>query len=651
VDSLLSDNSQFDMNRYLAILILLCIANLLTAKAASDNKPQPDSLKLKRYTLETVRVIGEIPSETIGAITVKQLDATIQPIPVNIKESLEDVSGVSVTVGTKDESNLRIRGFRKNEVKILVDGRPLNAGYFGSVDLQNLPVSDIKSIQILKGPISSMYGSNTMGGVVNLITKEPSDKKWAHLGMQFKRNNTNHLELSTSHSFTDWNYWVYGARDNTDGFMLPDDFVPAASENGAMRNHLQKTQYNFQAKTNFTLFDLHTIGFTGGYTYIDRKKIPQSIYTAGEDYREYKDWQRYQSTVMSDDILSETTTLKTMLWLDGGQDTYQTFTYRDYILKTNSTIKYSTLGFNPLLEYQWGDKAKLKSGYRGEIVHSTRKDNGDYPDWTAHNIWLNNLFTQMEYQAAHSLSLTGGCGLAAFKNDERDRSALFIEPTFGAYYGFKDGSHVSLAAGLNSSYPTMQQLYSADKGNPDLEPQSSAKFELAGQKPFALSFLSGSVGTEIYYNAVTHLIDEVDGKYRNIDKVQTYGTEVNLILQPLKYWELDASYAWLSQIQADEYKLTESPHNSAELSSIFHLPAGISVAWTSVYKDYRLSQDDGFDYRVLHPYWLHSINLRAGWQCFTFNLGVENLTDTYYEEEYGFPAAGINFNLGLEAEI
>lgn len=609
-------------------------------------------MKFRRYTLETVRVIGEIPAETIGSITVKQLDTSLQSAPVNIKESLQNVTGVSVTVGTKDESNLRIRGFRKNEVKILIDGRPLNAGYFGSVDLQNLPLSDLKSIYILKGPISSMYGNNTMGGVVNLITKAPSNKKWAHLGMQFKRNNTNHLELSTSHSFANWNYWLYGARDNTDGFILSQDFKPTATENGDVRNNLQKTQYNLQTKANLNLSELHTLGITAGFTAIDRKKIPQSIYGIGEEYRLFKDWQRYQSTLMDDYILSENQTIKTILWLDGGQDTYQTFSDADYHNQNmNSTLKYRTLGFNPRLEWQMGGKTKLNTGYRGETVFSTRKDDGSYLDWTPHNIQIHNLFAQLEYQLNPRFSLTGGAGLALSKNDMRQELSVLPEPTLGIYYEFTDGTTASVAGGLNSANPTMQQLFSSDKGNPDLKAQTSAKYEASLQKPLNFSFIKGSVQTDFYYNAVQNLIDEVDGRYRNVDKVSTYGAEASMLLQPVRSLELDCSYALLETANDTHYKLTESPRNSAELSAVYYFPARISVAISSSYKDYRLSQDAGFANRVLSAYWTHGMVIKKSWKDIRLSLGLENITDTYYEEEYGFPAAGRNFSLQLEADI
>lgn len=608
--------------------------------------------KIRHYNLETVRIIGEVPAETIGSLSIKKLDSEAQSAPLNLKDSMQNIGGISITVGTKDESNLRIRGFRKNEVLILVDGRPLNAGYFGGVDLQNMPVSDLKEIRILKGPVSSIYGSNTMGGVVNLISGQPSTRKWLKIGSQFQRNNTNHLELSTSHSFDNWNYWLYGARDNTAGFVLSQDFVPTANENGDVRNNLNKTQYNFQMRTDTTWRDWHTVGAAAGYTFINKKQIPRSIYGIGEEYRLYRDWSRYQSTLLGKFLLTENIELNSMLYLDGGQDTYQSYTDAGYQhLNVNSTMQYWTLGFNPRLECQINAKTKLQSGLRSELLHSTRKDNGNYPDWTPHSLGLTNVFSQLEYAINKHVNLSGGMGVALFKTDMRKSIATYAEPSLGIYYAWDSGARVSLAGGWNSSYPTMRQLFSADKGNPDLKPQSSGKYEVSFSQPFAILTVPGSLGSSVFYNDTHNLIDLSAGKYANINRVKSEGCELNLALQPFVWWELDGNYAWLEFDRQSDYKLTESPANSAELRSVLRLPAKLTLALTSTFKDNRLSLDAANHYRTLPAYWVHGVEVKRSWRDIRFSLGLANFTDAYYEEEYGFPAPGIDFHLGLEAEI
>lgn len=626
--------------------------NRLSAEDTQSNNPQQDSIKTKTYTLETITVIGQVPAETIGSLSIKNLDTSAQANPVNIRDALLGEAGISVTTGTKDESNLRIRGFRKNESKVLIDGRPLNSGYFGSFDLQNLPLSDIKAVHILKGPASSIYGNNTMGGVINLITRKPSADKWAKLALQTKRNNTNHIELSTSHSFTDWDYWLYTARDNTDGFVLSKDFNPTLNENGAVRNHLQKTQYNLQARSSFNLSELHTLGITAGYTYINHKKIPPSIYGIDDEFRTYKNWYRYQSTLMNELILTENKSISSMLWLDGGADTYQTFRDISYQqMMMNSTLRYGTVGFAPRFDLEIGSSNKLTTGLRSELIYSTRKDNGSYLTWTAHNLANINIFGHFEHLLSQSLTLAAGSGLSAYWNDSRDELKTFIEPTAGAYYTHTDGSNLSVSAGLNSAYPTMRQLFSSDNGNPHLKPQYALKYELAYDKPLRFNNVLVTFGTVIFHNSIADLIEEKDGIYTNLHWAKTYGFETDLTIKPINFWEINGDFTLLKALKNNNYRLIENPVHKAKLSTTLQLPNRLSFSVSSEYCDYRISQDNGGDYHILPSYWVHNVFIKKQIKNAKLKLGLENFTDTYFEEEYGFPSAGINFNLGMEIEI
>lgn len=230
---------------------------LFCALLQAESTP-PDSLK--RYTLETVRVIAETPRDAIGAVQILQFSGPKQATSLNLYEGLQGIAGVTNTSGTKDESNLRLRGFRKNEVKLLIDGRPLNAGYFGNVDLHQLAPSGIREIQIVKGPSSALYGTGAMGGVVNIVTADPDNAGWLSLDLLAKRNNANRLALSSSHTLGDIEYWVSLARENNAGLVLSQDYPPTASENGGVRNHSSKTQYDFHSRIGFSPSEFRQLG-------------------------------------------------------------------------------------------------------------------------------------------------------------------------------------------------------------------------------------------------------------------------------------------------------------------------------------------------------------------------------------------------------
>ncbi|MDD4310013.1 MAG: TonB-dependent receptor plug domain-containing protein, partial [Candidatus Cloacimonetes bacterium] len=212
------------LNHTIAILfigLLSILPSLGSGSPLSSSGVLPTSPigrdSLKTYYLPTVKVIVSKPSEAIGALHL--IDASDKQSSLNLREMLSQSLGVSASTGSKDESNLRLRGFRKNEVKIMIDGRPLNSGYFGNVDLSKLSLLNIAEIQIIKGPTSPLYGSNSMGGILNLITKEPSRNTWLQLGGVIKRNNTQELRIGSAHSFDTYSYQLGLSREHTDGFV------------------------------------------------------------------------------------------------------------------------------------------------------------------------------------------------------------------------------------------------------------------------------------------------------------------------------------------------------------------------------------------------------------------------------------------------
>ncbi len=279
------------LKRIFFIVSLFILTNLLHSE-------EIDSLKtnLRTYKLESIRVIADRQHETIGAVETLELNPQLSTPETNIAELVENVNGLHVATGGKSGSTLRIRGFNNDQIKIMLDGRPLGGGYFGNVDLNTIPISEIKEIRILKGPISSLYGSDTMGGVVNIITDSPKNKSWLKMGAEFKRNYTNKLFASSTRNLGGWDYWLYVSRYQTDGFILSDNFVPTATEDGGVRDNGKKEQWDLQSKINFTIFDFHTIGFQLGYTFMDTKEIPENIYE--NKLRKFIDWKRYQISTL-----------------------------------------------------------------------------------------------------------------------------------------------------------------------------------------------------------------------------------------------------------------------------------------------------------------------------------------------------------------
>lgn len=114
---------------------------------------------------------------SISVIT--QQDLQRKPVQ-NLKDVLRDVPGVQLTNEGDNRKGVSIRGLSSSYTLILVDGKRVNSRNavfrHNDFDLNWIPVDAIERIEVVRGPMSSLYGSDALGGVVNIITKKIGQK-------------------------------------------------------------------------------------------------------------------------------------------------------------------------------------------------------------------------------------------------------------------------------------------------------------------------------------------------------------------------------------------------------------------------------------------------------------------------------------------
>jgi outer membrane cobalamin receptor len=624
------------------IMLFLCLIPYFLNSQVQDSTSTP---KTRHYFLEGIRVIAEKPQEAIGSIDIKEFDAKLQIPHITVSETLQDVSGLSLSTGGKSGTDLSIRGFANDEIKFMLDGRPLGGGYFGNVDLNTIQVSDIKEIRIIKGPVSSLYGSDTMGGVVNIITRSADNSSWLKTGFLAERNNTSKIYLSSSRDFGLWDYSLYASRYHTDGFMLSADFQPTVSENGLVRNFTSRNQWDFQSKINFSLLDFHSIGIQVGYTFMDKKQIPSSIYENSN--REFLDWKRMQLSGMGFFQLNDFLTADFNVYYDQYDDTYAEFNPSTGEMYSTwpSYLESWILGVKSQFDWELTGNIKAILGHRYEKQLYNRKDNGNYQDWTSNYLSLHNGFLQTEI-SGRNFNFSFGSGISFFHQKSRDTWIWHLEPSVGIYW--KKEFSVSLAYSANTKYPNLHELFSSSSGNTALREERAGKTELNLEFPFTWNKIYGSISPVIFYNQITGLIDKQNDQYINLSNINTYGFELEGKLHWL--WEHRISYSCIEYTDPGDIGLMNIPRHTVTLGEKIALPWQIKMEYKASWKDVRLVQEDNFR-TTLPSYWLHSVHWNKSWKNYKFRLGIENIFDKDYQDKYGYPGAGVNFLLGMEAEL
>jgi len=132
------------------------------------------------------------------------------------------VEQTGLTLVSDHGTGVQMQGFSPEYTLILLDGEPLIGRTSGTLDLNRIAVGNIRRVEIMKGPSSSLYGSEALSGVINIITEQPDGTK-ATLSSRYGTNGT--LDLSTSVNYAKRKFGIYAFvnRYQTNGYDLSPD--------------------------------------------------------------------------------------------------------------------------------------------------------------------------------------------------------------------------------------------------------------------------------------------------------------------------------------------------------------------------------------------------------------------------------------------
>ncbi len=119
----------------------------------------------------------ELPTR-VEVISEAEVDERMSDKPSDVSHVLREQPGVQVqrTSATGGTMSIRLQGMRSRYVQVLKDGFPVFGGFANVIGITQIPPLDIKQVEIIKGPASTLYGGDAIAGVINLISKEPSEK-------------------------------------------------------------------------------------------------------------------------------------------------------------------------------------------------------------------------------------------------------------------------------------------------------------------------------------------------------------------------------------------------------------------------------------------------------------------------------------------
>ena len=640
-------------------LLASAISSLACGAVAAQETPQLNDIVVTASGFE--QQISSAPA-SISVISREELERGHYQ---NVTDALRDVPGVVVTGGGAGDNgnDISIRGMPSQYTLILVDGRPQNSresrpnGSAGFEQDWLPPLQAIERIEVVRGPMSTLYGSDAIGGVINVITRKVADT-W-HGNIQL---DTVLQEDSASGDSRQANFYLSGplVADRL-GLQLYGR-TSERDEDDIENGYEEKSLQSLTARLSLAASDNHDFTAEAGITEQDRRSLVGRSAPA--------EGCRGGCT----DSIGEYTNSHVALTHSGRFDwgTSETFVQRERsenqsrdIEITNTTAKTSAvipLSMHMLTVGASWEEESLEDGTTNQISDRTAVENSQWA-----------LFMEDEWMLTDAWALTGGLRL-----DDDDNYGSHLSPRLYSVWNMTP--EWTLKGGVSTGYrspnlreitPDWGQVSRGGNvyGNPDLEPETSLNKEIAllyGND----AGLNGSL--TLFHNDFEDKITRIacpidicnagpnqfgsDPTYRvNIDDAVTQGVEASLGAPLTDTLALTASYTFTdSEQKSGEYAgepLTQLPRHQVSATLDWDVNARLSQ-WTKVsYRGEESQPTTGPSQSSIVAPSYTFVDAGIGYQLndsTTVNAGIYNLFDeriTY--DEYGYVDDGRRVWLGL----
>lgn len=584
----------------------------------------------------------------------------------SLNQSLSQIPGLTVAQNSRNESIIKLRGFDQRQTAVFFDGVPLYIAYDGTYDFSQINSAPVGKITISKSMSSVLYGVNTLGGSINIITDEPDNKIRTYAKLMFGNSYGAFAKSSGMYKFF---YWLVSANFNkSDGFNLPSSFTATKNENGDKRDNSAFEQKGATVKTGFKLDNNtdFTIAFSKA---LNKKDVPTQIYTKFPRYWKYSDWNNTIINFISNFKINNAIKIRGNVYTVNSYNVLNAYDNNTYTTQnknssfTSTYDDYSTgvsiipdLNFNKILSAKFALQYKRDTHYdRSDYNKPNKKFSTE--TYTA-GLEKNFRIYGLDFITALNIDYLN----ITFANDSAIRSGI---PAVNGHFGLgkEINENIYLYAHLSnkSRFPTLKELFSEQLGksipNPNLAEEQSWNSE-AGMKFKNLKL--GNANLALFYSDVRNMILAVPvssnlTQYQNIGKVILYGFEFNYE-NSFSYFNLGANYTYLNSKNKSDTtndKLEYRPEHTFNitLSKLYKFGFGWHLESSFVSKRDCIDSDTRL-WLTLPDYTLFNLRISQNlFNKFTAFARVNNIFDKYYESEFGFPQAGRNFVIGLETNL
>jgi vitamin B12 transporter len=588
----------------------------------------------------------------------------------NVFDLLKNEYGLSFTrqAGHGTLSNVYLRGANTGHTLVLIDGVEYNlpndpSGFF---DFSSLSSDNIEKIEVLRGPQSTIYGSDALAGVINIITKKGSGNPKYSASVEGGSYKTYKGLAGLNGSYNKLNFSLTFSKVKNDGFSAASDKYGEREKDGfELLNFSSLIGYQISDKVEVNLLarygnseaDYDRSGGISGDdpTYIFYQEEFSIRGEAKVKLYENKWIQKFSASIFNNIRKYSYDTSAASINYPAYEYDYSRSRYdgRKYKLDWQNDIQ-----LNKSNLFTLGTEFELEESATEFFAYNYVPD-PFYPDIESiipkRDTKTIGIFLQDQLQFGKNFYTTAGLRI-----DHHSKFGTAVTYRIApAFVLWKTGTKFKVTFGTGFKSPSLYYLFDPQYGNPGLSPEKNFGWDAGIEQYFWSDGFS--IGATYFSNNFSNMFgfDPVTFKTININKAETNGLEIFVKAMPFSELELKTNYTFTNALDksagsADyDKKLIRRPAHKAGFYFSYTFLNRFNINSEIIYVGNREDTDfSTFSRVVLKDYTI--VNISARYDVFSFfslNARIENLFDKQYEEIYGYGTPGLSAYAGLKLTI
>lgn len=573
-------------------------------------------------TTRSSRLIDDIPTR-MEAITEEELIEKAMMNSTNISMILQESTGIQMqqTSASSANKSIRIQGLDGRYTQILRDGFPLYSGFSSGLSIMQIPPLDLKQVEVIKGSASTLYGGGAIAGLINLISRTPSDEPV--LDMMFTQTHALGSTLNAFYAqqldrigvtlYTSGNYQSLYDPDDNDFSDLPQ--VKSLSINPAFYFNFDETS---RLKVGLNTTFEERIG--GDITAIEKGSNPEHLFT------EENNSTRYSSQIQFDKQFSKQANLSvknSMSYFD------RTLSVLDYQFQGKQLASFSEVSYSIQKNgTDWIFGANLWTEDFAEVAHAATQVL-DYQHNTV------GIFAQNTYPLGEAVTVETG-----LRTDFNTDYGFFVLPRISLLWEVSESWTTRLGGGLGYKTPTIfteesealffRGILPINQENIEAERSIGLNWDV-NYKTILFDQISLSINNLLFYTRLNNplVLNNLGNKTFGFDNadgvVDSKGIETNVKFS-YKDWRLFFNYAYINaelDYNGLERQKPLTPQHNIGAVLMFE-----GEKWRLGYELYYTGRQFISDFSEVQDYWVMGfLAMRTLGPVHIF-VNFENFTDT-----------------------